>query len=24
MFTEEEIYETFWDWAYGVDESYFN
>lgn len=24
MFMEEEIYETFWDWAYSVNESYFN
>lgn len=24
MFLEEEIYETFWDWASGIDESYFN
>ena len=24
MFSEEEIYEVFWYWAYKVDESYFN
>ena len=24
MFMEEEIYDTFWDRAYGVNESYFN
>lgn len=23
-YSEDEIYEVFWDWAYGVNESYFN